>query len=88
MDAKYLFGEDVAATLENYQMDFAAINSFSDLPVDTPERQVMIDKQYAAMQRIADFFVNSSDLFAPYMRFDGTSGVGRWLSKFNRGKGH
>lgn len=79
MDAKYLFGPDVADTLESYRKDFAAINAFSNLPNDSPDRQNMIDEKHAAMQRIAAFLLNSSDLFAPYMRFGGSGGLARWV---------
>jgi hypothetical protein len=69
-NARFLFGEEVITALARLREDFAAVMAFSDIAVDHPEFQQLNDRKHGALQRLAAFILNSSPLFAPYIRLD------------------
>jgi hypothetical protein len=71
--ARFLFGDDVNSYLEARIANCAFLLAFTnDVIREHPEqeRQVLFDKQYAALTKIADFQKEASAIFAPYMRLD------------------
>jgi hypothetical protein len=68
-DAKFLFGEEVIAYLENLRRSFAWMSSFSNKVIDqASNRGDLIDIKYKHLREITAFYEVAPDIFAPYMK--------------------
>ncbi len=67
-NAQFLFGREVRDYLQDLRKNFALISSYRDEVIDaSPQREKLIDKKYDALQRIANFYNDSSQMFGPYI---------------------
>jgi hypothetical protein len=67
-EARFLFGSDAIGYLKNVYDDVVYMKVHSDELISrSSDSQVMIDKKYAALNRISEFTERAPEIFGPYV---------------------